>query len=75
MAKRISSLCRDTRTQRRKCSAGIVAPALANRLLLNSASPQKYQILLWDRVFVPLSRAVDIVIGHAVGRSILVVWR
>ena len=49
--------------------------SLGNRVLLHSASPGKYQILLWDRVFVPISRVADSMIGHSVGRSILVVWK
>ena len=49
--------------------------SLGNRLLLRSASPGKYQILLWDRVFVPISRVMDLAIGHSVGRSILIVWK
>lgn len=49
--------------------------SLGNRVLLHSASPGKYQILLWDRVFVPISRVADLVIGHSVGRSILIVWK
>jgi SAM-dependent methyltransferase len=49
--------------------------SLGNRMLLHSSSPRRYQILLWDRVLVPISRVADMAIGHSVGRSILIVWK
>lgn len=49
--------------------------SLGNRIFLHSASPGKRQILLWDRVLVPLSRVADWVVGHSVGRSILLIWK
>jgi SAM-dependent methyltransferase len=49
--------------------------SLGNRLLLRSAAPKKGQILFWDRFLVPISRLTDVILGHFIGRSILVVWR
>jgi len=54
--------------------AGALA-SFGNRLVLHSAVPSKSQILFWDRVLVPISRRMDGIIGHSVGRSILTVWR
>lgn len=47
----------------------------ANRLLLRSSMPTLAQVLTWDRWFVPISRRLDPLLGHAVGKSILAVWR
>lgn len=55
-------------------SVGLLA-SLGNRLLLRQAHPSKAQILLWDRVFVRLSRILDPLIGWRVGKSVLAVWR
>ena len=33
------------------------------------------QVLTWDRRFVPVSRRLDPLLGHAVGKSVLAVWR
>ncbi len=55
-------------------AAGMLA-SLGNRLLLKQAAPSEAQILLWDRRLVPVSRLVDGVLGHRVGKSILGVWR
>jgi hypothetical protein len=46
-----------------------------NRLLLKSASPTVAQVRLWDRWCIPLSRRVDPLFGHRLGKSILAVWR
>ena len=47
----------------------------ANRLLLRSRMPTLAQVLTWDRRFVPISRRIDPLLGHAVGKSILAMWR
>lgn len=47
---------------------------LGNRLVLRSANPTLGQILFWDRAMVPLSRLVDPVLRHWVGRSVFGVW-
>ena len=54
-------------------SVGLLA-SLGGRLR-GTAQPSHGQIALWDRVLVPLSRWVDPLIGHALGRSLLLVWR
>jgi hypothetical protein len=54
-------------------SFGLLA-SLANRLLLRSSMPSEGQILLWDRVLVPLSRVGDRLSFHRIGKSVLAVW-
>jgi SAM-dependent methyltransferase len=49
--------------------------SLGNRLVLHSASPNPRQIALWDRVMVPLSRLADPLLLHALGKSVVGVWR
>ena len=55
-------------------SAGLLL-SLGNRLLLRSGSPNVKQVKLWDRVFVPVSRVIDPLLGRTVGKSIVGVWR
>jgi len=55
-------------------SVGLLA-SLGNRLLLRSAQPNLGQIRFWDRMLVPLSRAVDPLLGYRAGKSLLAVWR
>lgn len=52
-----------------------IAASLFNRLILSSASPSAGQIQAWDRLLVPLSRCVDPLLGHRLGKSILAVWK
>jgi SAM-dependent methyltransferase len=49
--------------------------SLLNRALLRSSRPTLRQILLWDRSFVPVSRRIDPLLRHAVGKSVIGVWR
>jgi SAM-dependent methyltransferase len=49
--------------------------SLGNRLVLRSAMPTHRQIAFWDGWVVPVSRRLDPVLGHAVGKSVLGVWR
>jgi hypothetical protein len=37
--------------------------------------PKEWQILLWDRMGVPVSRILDPLLGGRVGKSVLAVWR
>jgi SAM-dependent methyltransferase len=55
-------------------AAGLLA-SLANRVILKSASPTVKQIQVWDRLLVPMSRFVDPILAHSLGKSILAVWR
>ena len=55
-------------------SAGFLA-SLGNKLFLRSPIPSNAQIKFWDRFMVPISRLTDPVLGHAIGRSVLMVWQ
>jgi len=55
-------------------TVGVLAVA-ANLWLLKSSAPAESQILLWDRVLVPLSRIVDPMLAGRVGKSVLGIWR
>jgi hypothetical protein len=48
--------------------------SLANRLLLRSAMPSKWQIHFWDRLIVPLSVRSDRLFGSFFGKSIVMIW-
>jgi cyclopropane fatty-acyl-phospholipid synthase-like methyltransferase len=54
-------------------SMGLIASA-ANRSVLRMSRPSSREVQFWDRLFVPISRRLDRVLGHRVGKSILVVW-
>ena len=49
--------------------------SLANRALLRSKMPTASQIRFWDSVIVPLSRLLDPLVGHRIGKSVVAVWR
>jgi SAM-dependent methyltransferase len=55
-------------------SVGLIA-SLGNRLVLRSSMPNPRQIRVWDKAMVPLSRLLDPILGHRVGKSILGIWR
>jgi SAM-dependent methyltransferase len=49
--------------------------SLGNVLALRRAMPTRTQIVIWDRLCVPLSRMVDRWCCGMIGKSILAVWR
>jgi SAM-dependent methyltransferase len=55
-------------------SIGVLA-SLANRLVLRSPVPALRQVQFWDRWLVPVSRVLDPVLGHRVGKSVLAIWQ
>lgn len=54
-------------------SVGMLAN-LANRMLLRSGCPTSGQIRFWDSIIVPVSRVLDPVLLHRVGKSIICVF-
>ncbi len=54
-------------------AAGVLA-STGNRLFLKQADPTLQQILFWDRVLVPVSRLLDPLTFHCIGKSVLAVW-
>jgi len=55
-------------------SMGMLASA-GNRVLLKASMPTERQILAWDRLLVPVSRAIDRLFAGRVGKSVLGIWR
>ena len=55
-------------------SVGMLA-SLANRLLLSQATPTLGQIQFWDSVLVRISRFVDPLVFHRIGKSVLAVMK
>ncbi len=49
--------------------------SLANRLMLRAQAPNEKQILVWDRLVIPISRVLDPLAGYRFGKTIVVVWR
>lgn len=54
-------------------AAGLLA-SLGNAVLLKSAMPSPQQIQVWDRLLVPLSRALDRLTGYRIGKTVVAVW-
>ena len=54
-------------------SADLLA-VIVNRHLFKQGLPNSFQIRLWDRLLVPVSRVLDPIFGHTFGKSILAVW-
>jgi SAM-dependent methyltransferase len=55
-------------------SAGLIA-SLGNRFVLGQSMPKAEQLRFWDACLVPLSRALDPLLGFRAGKSIFAVWR
>jgi SAM-dependent methyltransferase len=53
--------------------AGFFA-SLANRLMLRAAIPSQRQIAVWDKLLVPISRRLDPLTGHKLGKTAVAVW-
>jgi SAM-dependent methyltransferase len=54
-------------------SVGLLASS-GNKIMLKQSEPRLWQILLWDRCMIPLSRALDRLLGYRLGKSIVAVW-
>ena len=55
-------------------SLGVLG-GVVNRLLLRQELPTSQQLAVWDRLTIPVSRAVDALIGYSFGRTLLAVWK
>jgi len=55
-------------------SVGMLASG-ANRLLLRQSMPTQTQLRFWDGRIVPVSRVLDPLLRHSLGKSIVGVWR
>ena len=54
-------------------SLGLVL-SIANRFLARQSRPTPATIKVWDSAIVPLSRIVDPLLGHSIGRSVVGIW-
>lgn len=54
-------------------SMGMLASAF-NRLLLKSSRPTPRQVRFWDSALVRMSRWVDPLLGHRIGKAVLGIW-
>jgi SAM-dependent methyltransferase len=55
-------------------SVGMLASA-ANRFLLRQKAAGGGQVLVWDRLMVPISRVLDRLLLRSLGRSVVIVWQ
>lgn len=55
-------------------SFGMLASA-ANKILMQRSLPTLRQVLVWDRLMIPVSRLLDPLTGRKFGRSVVMVWR
>ncbi len=55
-------------------SVGLIA-SLGNRLLLKRKIPTRWQIALWDKGMIPLSRKLDPLFSYSIGKSVFGVWQ
>jgi hypothetical protein len=54
-------------------SVGMIL-SLANRFVLRQSLPTVAQIKTWDNHIVPVSRVLDPLTGHALGKTVVSVW-
>jgi len=54
-------------------SVGMLA-SLANRLILRSSTPTAKQINTWDKRIVPVSKIIDPITGHRLGKTVVGIW-
>jgi SAM-dependent methyltransferase len=52
---------------------GLIASG-ANRAVLKQAVPALWQMMLWDKYMVPVSRVLDPLLGYHLGKSVVAVW-
>ena len=75
-ARMIKALTPNTLTLERLRYLDVVGTcaSLANVVLLRQSMPSERQILVWDRLMVPISRWIDPLFAYSLGKSILAVW-
>jgi len=49
--------------------------SLANRMLLRQSMPTEKQILVWDKLLVPISQITDPLLAFRFGKTVLGVWK
>ncbi len=46
-----------------------------NRFVFKQSMPRRFQVILWDRLLIPVTRIVDVLMRRKFGKSVLMVWR
>lgn len=64
--------CRLEKIEYLDCVGLIVSSA--NKFMLKQEVPTLRQILFWDKYIIPLSKALDPLLGYRFGKSIVAVW-
>jgi SAM-dependent methyltransferase len=49
--------------------------SLANRLFLRQSAPNEAQVRFWDGRIIPISRLLDPLFVHSIGRSVIAIYR
>jgi 2-polyprenyl-3-methyl-5-hydroxy-6-metoxy-1,4-benzoquinol methylase len=49
--------------------------SLANATLLEASMPTEKQIWIWDKLMVPISKIIDKLCAHKIGKTIVMVWQ
>lgn len=73
----LSALTVNSLELRRICyldSVGLIA-SLGNYIFLKSQMPTEGQIMIWDRIMVPMSKLLDGLIRYSIGKSVLGIWK
>jgi SAM-dependent methyltransferase len=52
---------------------GVIASSV-NRAVLRQSVPALWQMMLWDKYMIPVSRVLDPLLGNHVGKSVVAVW-
>jgi SAM-dependent methyltransferase len=52
---------------------GLIASAV-NKTVLRQSIPALWQMMLWDKYMIPVSRVLDPLLGNHVGKSVVAVW-
>jgi hypothetical protein len=52
---------------------GLIASGV-NRTVLKQSAPALWQMMLWDKYMIPVSKALDPLVGYHLGRSVVAVW-
>ena len=52
---------------------GVIASSV-NRAMLKQTVPALWQMMLWDKYMIPVSRVLDPLLGYHLGKSVVAVW-
>jgi SAM-dependent methyltransferase len=52
---------------------GVIASS-ANKAVLKQSVPALWQMMLWDKFMIPVSKVLDPLLGYQLGKSVVAVW-